>query len=115
MTLFNPRLVFVTVSGLEEARNLARGILEKHLAACVNLVPGLESHYRWQGELKTSAEILMVIKSSSEQFEALQELIRWHHSYDCPEIVAVAPAEISPDYRQWWESNGEIPAAPTAK
>jgi len=101
---FTPRLVFVTTSSLDEARNLARGILEKHLAACVNLVPDVESHYWWEGKLETAAEVLLVIKSSAEQFEALAELIRWHHSYDCPEIVAVAPEEISPDYRVWWES-----------
>ena len=100
---FTPRIVFVTASSMEEAQNLAQGILGKHLAACVNLVPGVESHYWWQGELKTGTEILMVIKSSAEQFEALQELVRWHHSYDCPEIVAVAPEAMSPDYRQWWE------------
>ncbi len=100
---FTPRLVFVTASSMEEARKLARGILEKDLAACVNLVPGVESHYWWQGKLETAAEVLLVIKSSAEQFEALTEVIRQLHSYDCPEIVAVAPGEISPDYRAWWE------------
>ena len=73
---FTPRLVFVTASSLEEARNLAQGILEKHLAACVNLVPGVESHYRWQGKLETAAEVMLVIKSSAEQFEALAGMIR---------------------------------------
>ena len=102
-----PRLVFVTVPSLEEARNLAQGILQKHLAACVNLVPGLESHYWWQGKLESAAEVLLLIKSSAEQFEALAEHVRWHHSYDCPEIVAVAPGEIAPEYRAWWEESME--------
>jgi periplasmic divalent cation tolerance protein len=100
---FTPRLVFVTASSMAEGRELARAIVEKRLAACVNLVPGMESHYWWQGKLETAAEVLLVIKSSVEQFEALAELVRAHHSYDCPEIVAVAPGEISPDYRAWWE------------
>jgi periplasmic divalent cation tolerance protein len=100
---FTPQIVFVTASSIEEARHLAQVILEKHLAACVNLVPGVESHYWWKEKLETSAEILLMIKSSAEQFEALQEVIRWKHSYDCPEIVAVAPEQISPDYRAWWE------------
>jgi len=103
---FTPRLVFVTASSMTEARELARAIVEKHLAACVNLAPGIESHYWWQGKLETAAEVLLVIKSSAEQFEALAELVRARHSYDCPEIVAVAPGEISPDYRAWWE--GEV-------
>jgi periplasmic divalent cation tolerance protein len=89
---------------MEEARNLAQAILDKHLAACVSIVPGVESHYWWKDKLQTSAEFQLIIKTSAEQFEALAEVIRWHHSYDCPEIVAVAPAEMSPEYRAWWES-----------
>ncbi len=100
---FTPRFVFVTASSLEEARSLARGILEAHLAACVNIVPVVESHYRWKGEVETSTEVMLVIKSSAEQFEALAGMVRRLHSYECPEIVAVAPEEISPGYRAWWE------------
>ncbi|MCE0497258.1 MAG: divalent-cation tolerance protein CutA [Methylacidiphilales bacterium] len=103
---FTPRIVFVTAPNLEEARTLAEGILNKRLAACVNLVPGLESHYWWQGKLEKAGEVLLVIKSSAEQFEALTDHIRQHHSYECPEIVAIAPQEISPAYRAWWESCG---------
>jgi periplasmic divalent cation tolerance protein len=101
---FAPRLVFVMAPSLEEARNIAGAILEKHLAACVNLAPGVESHYWWQGRLEMSGEIMMIIKSSAEHFEALSEVIHARHSYQCPEIVAVAPEEISPSYRSWWES-----------
>ena len=100
---FSPRLVFVTASSLEEARNLGRGILEQHLAACVNILPGMESHYRWKGKLETAEEVMLVIKSSAEQFEALAGFVRKHHSYECPEIVAVAPHNISPGYRSWWD------------
>lgn len=101
--LCTPRLVFITASGLEEARKLALAILEQHLAACVNLVPGVESHYGWQGKIETATEVLLIIKSSAEQFDALVELIRRLHSYQCPEIVAVTPTEMSSDYRAWWE------------
>jgi periplasmic divalent cation tolerance protein len=93
----------VTASSLDEARNLAQAILDKHLAACANLIPGVESHYWWQGKLETTAEVMLVIKSSAEQFEALARLVRERHSYECPEIVAVAPEEMSPRYRAWWE------------
>ncbi len=108
----SPRLVFVTASSLEEGRRLAQSLLEKHLAACVSLVPGVESHYWWQGKLEKTAEVLLVIKSSGEQFEALAEVIRKGHSYDCPEIVAVDAAQISPEYRAWWEK--ELRAEDTA-
>ena len=98
-----PRLVFVTASNLEEARKLAQLILDRHLAACVNLISDVESHYLWHGKLETAAEVMLVIKSSAEKFRAIAELIKRRHSYKCPEIVAVAPDKISSDYLAWWE------------
>jgi periplasmic divalent cation tolerance protein len=103
---FAPRLVFVTAPSLEEARDLAQVILEARLAACVNLVPGLESHYWWQGKLETASEILLLVKTSAAHFDALRELVALHHSYETPEVVAVVPEEIAPRYREWWENNG---------
>jgi periplasmic divalent cation tolerance protein len=100
---FTPRLVFVTATSLDEARSLARGLLELKLAACVNLIPGVESHYRWEGQVETCSEIVMLIKTSAEQFEGLAGYVRKHHSCECPEIVAVIPKEISPGYRSWWD------------
>ena len=100
---FTPRLILVTASGIDEARSLARTLLEERLAACVNIVPGLESHYRWKGQIEKSDEVLLLIKSSVEQFEALAARIREQHSYECPEIVAMKPEEMAPAYRAWWE------------
>jgi periplasmic divalent cation tolerance protein len=107
---FTPRLVLVTASSVAEARALAGAILGKKLAACVNILPGVESHYWWQGKLETGAETMLVIKSSAEQFEALAAVVKEKHSYECPEIVAVAPGEIAPAYRKWWEAEGRSPA-----
>ena len=101
---FTPRLVLVTASSRAEARALAEAILEKRLAACVNIVPGMESHYWWEGRLDHAEECLLLIKSSAEQFEALSMLVRERHSYACPEIIAVSPEAMSPAYRAWWES-----------
>ncbi len=84
---------------------MARVILEKKLAACVNLVPGLESHYWWQGKLETAPEVLLLVKSSAEHFEALRELVALHHTYACPEVVGIDPHEIAPAYRLWWEKS----------
>ena len=102
---FTPRLVFVLTPNIEQARSLASRLLNERLAACVNLLPGVESHYRWKGKLETNAEVLLLIKSSAEQFDALRALVAAHHSYECPEIVAVAPQEIAPLYREWWEES----------
>jgi periplasmic divalent cation tolerance protein len=104
-----PRLVLVTASSLDEARVLAAAILAKRLAACVNIVPGIESYYWWQGRLEQGQEVLLLIKTSAEQFDAVAETVRTHHSYECPEIVALDPREMAPAYRAWWE--GEMPAS----
>jgi periplasmic divalent cation tolerance protein len=107
---FTPRLVFVTASSVEEARALAGAILEKKLAACVNILPGVESHYWWQGKLESSTEAMLFIKSSAGQFDALAALVKEKHSYECPEIVAVTPDEMAPAYREWWAREGQPPA-----
>jgi periplasmic divalent cation tolerance protein len=99
----------VTASNMEEARRLAEAVLQPRLAACVNIVPGLESHYWWQGKLERAPEVLLLIKSSAEQFEALSQVIREHHSYECPEIVSLAPTDIAPAYRAWWSENTKRP------
>ena len=102
---FTPRLIFVTASSIDEARVIAGAILEKKLAACVNILPGVESHYWWQGKLESGQEVMLIIKSSAEQFDALATLVKERHSYECPEIVAIAPHEIAPMYRKWWEES----------
>lgn len=102
---FTPRLVFVTASNAAEARVIAQAVLERKLAACVNILPGVESHYWWEGKLELGQEVMLIIKSSTEQFDALTALVKERHSYECPEIVAVAPDEIAPAYRKWWEES----------
>ena len=100
---FTPRLAIVSASGVKEARKLAKGILEEKLAACVNLIPSVESHYWWKGKLEKANEVTLLIKTSREQFQTLAGYVRKHHSYECPEIISVAPHEISPAYRSWWD------------
>jgi periplasmic divalent cation tolerance protein len=107
-----PRIVFITASSMEEGRKLAQAILDKRLAACVSIAPGMESRYWWNDMLETAQEVQLVIKSSAEHFEALAEVVRWHHSYKCPEIVAVTPTEMSPEYRAWWEAELEQASPP---
>ena len=102
MSDFTPRLVLVTASSLDEARRIADALLETHLAACVNIVPGIESHYWWQGKREQGSEVLLLVKTSAEQFEAVAAAVRAHHSYECPEIVALDPREMAPAYRAWW-------------
>jgi periplasmic divalent cation tolerance protein len=99
-----PRLVLVTAASVEEARRIAEALLQPRLAACVNLVPGVESHYWWQGRLEKGSEVLLLVKTSAENFEAVAAAVRAAHAYECPEIVALDPREMAPAYRAWWEN-----------
>jgi periplasmic divalent cation tolerance protein len=95
------RIVLSTAGSEDEARRLARHLVEHQLAACVNIVPRVESIYRWQGKVESSQEWLLLIKTSAEKFPAVRDAIRELHSYDLPECVALTIEDGSPDYLQW--------------
>lgn len=98
----SPLLVLVTVPDAETGKEIARAVVEKELAACGNLVPGLTSIYRWQGKVEQASEQLLLLKSARERWAALHAEIKKLHPYECPEIVAVSPDAISPGYAAWW-------------
>jgi periplasmic divalent cation tolerance protein len=95
------RIVLTTAGSQEEARKIARELVERRLAACVNIVPQVESIYRWQGKVDSSPEWLMLIKTSMDQFASVRDAIRELHSYDLPECIAVAIEDGSPEYLNW--------------
>ena len=95
------RVVLSTAGSEEEARKIARYLVERQLAACVNMVPRMESIYRWQGRIESSQEWLMLIKTSADQFPALRDAIRELHSYELPECIAVAIEDGSSEYLDW--------------
>ncbi len=106
-TARNVRLVFVTVPDLKTGRALARAALEARLVACANLVPGLESHYWWQGKIDKSAEALIVLKTTAAKLVQLEKLILAGHPYDTPEFVALPVDQVNERYLAWWlESMG---------
>ena len=90
-----------TVGSAEEADRLARALVERRLAACVNVVPGVVSHYRWQGELQRDEERLLVIKTRAERIEALRDALSELHPYELPELVAFEISAGSPEYLKW--------------
>lgn len=98
-----PQLVLITAASLEEGERLARALLEARVAACINILPGIRSFYWWQGKREEAAEILLLVKSGDERWEKLQEVVRQHHSYECPEIVSVSPERIEARYLSWWQ------------
>ncbi len=95
------RIVLSTAGSEEEARRIARHLVERQLAACVNIVPQIESIYRWQGKVESSQEWLLLIKTTAERFPAVRDAIRELHSYELPECVAISIEDGSPDYLQW--------------
>lgn len=95
------RIVLSTAGSEDEARNLARHLVEHQLAACVNIVPQIESIYRWQGKMESSQEWLLLIKTTTNKFPAVRDAIRELHSYELPECVALSIEDGSPEYLQW--------------
>ena len=94
-------IVFMTASNGEEAARLAEMLVGAHLAACVQILPEIESVYRWQGKIERAPEVLILAKTTRSKFEELEREVRALHSYDTPEIVAVPVVAGSPAYLTW--------------
>lgn len=103
-------IVYSTCSGVEEARKLAGHLIEQRLAACVNVLPGVDSFYRWKGKVEQDSEVLLMIKTSRELFDRLR--LEWQrlHTYEIPELIAVPIVAGAPDYLTWMEREISPPA-----
>ncbi len=100
----NEILVMSTADTLELAQKIASALVQSSEAACVNIVPGIRSIYRWEGKVCDEGEILLLIKSSSEKFEAIKSRIRLLHTYQLPEIIAVPIVAGDSAYLRWLHS-----------
>lgn len=95
------RVCLCTAPSAEVAAELARGLVEATLAACVNIVPGVRSIYRWKGEVQDDGEVLLIIKTSAERFDAMRDWLVEAHPYDVPEVLAL-PVDAGADaYLAW--------------
>lgn len=94
-------VVLCTCGGDEEAQRLARALVEDRLAACVNIVPGIQSVYRWQGAVEEAGEVLLLIKTSRGLFDQVCAKIRALHSYELPEAIALSIEGGSEPYLAW--------------
>jgi len=103
--MIDPITVLVTCPDREEADTLAEMLVRRKLAACVQVLPGIVSTYFWQGDLCRDEEVLMVIKSGRERFEALRRFIKETHSYEVPQIVALPVVAADSEYLKWMESS----------
>lgn len=95
------QLVFCTCPDEETATKLATFLVEQHQAACVNIIPGLASVYRWQGKVIIDQEYLLLIKSRADHYPALERLIREQHPYELPEVIAVTIGNGLEGYLDW--------------
>ena len=95
------RVVLCTCPDEETATAIARMLVERRLAACVNVVPGLTSVYRWRGRVETDREALLVVKTTAAALPALTAAVRERHPYELPEIVAVGVEDGLEEYLKW--------------
>jgi periplasmic divalent cation tolerance protein len=95
------RLVFCTFPSVDVARQIGTALVEKQLAACVNLIPGVESIYRWQGELEDTIETLAIFKTSAGAFPQFERALAELHPFEVPEIVAIEPSAVAETYAAW--------------
>jgi len=100
-------VVLCTVGGAEEAGRIARELVERRLAACVNILGGVTSVYRWQGKTAQEPEHLMIVKTTADRFGALREAIAAIHPYEVPEILALPIAAGHEPYLAWLDRSVE--------
>ena len=101
MDAHDARLVFCTCPDTATAQALARLLVERRLAACVNLSPPMQSVYRWQGQVEQADEVQLLAKTTADRLEALTAAILQQHPYELPEILALSPSAGLPAYLDW--------------
>lgn len=94
-------LILCNCGSLEEAKKVARGLVDRRHAACVNIVPGLHSIYRWEGQVEEASEWMLVIKTQDSRYSDCEATIRELHSYTTPEVIAFAIGKGLPAYLDW--------------
>ncbi|XP_038886215.1 protein CutA, chloroplastic [Benincasa hispida] len=98
-------VVYVTVPNREAGKKLAESIVKEKLAACVNIVPGIESVYQWKGEIQTDPEELLIIKTRQSLLGALTDHVKANHPYEVPEVIALPINGGSLEYLEWIKSS----------
>ena len=99
------RIALVTCASIAEARRIGRSALEKRLAACANIFPGVESIYRWKGKVERAREVPVVIKTTAARLRELEREVKQMHSYDVPEFIVLPIVAGSREYLKWIAEN----------
>jgi periplasmic divalent cation tolerance protein len=96
-------VVFITASNEAEARRISEALLTQRKAACVNIIPRVNSAFWWQGKLESAAESLLIVKTRASLINEVVALVKENHSYTVPEIIALPILAGNPDYLEWIE------------
>jgi len=99
------RVVLVSCGSIAEARKIGRNVVEKKLAACANIVPGVESIYRWKGKVERAGEVLVVVKTTANRLPALEREVKRLHRYDVPEFIVLPIIAGSRKYLAWLQGS----------
>ena len=100
-----PHLIYCTCPDMPVAQRIARHLIAEKLAACVNILPGVQSVYEWEGQIETAQEHLLLIKSPQRRYPEIEAAIKALHPYQLPEIIAVAIERGSDEYLTWIDSS----------
>jgi len=98
-------VVITTCAGEEESDRIARTLVELRVAACVSVIPGVRSHYRWQGTVESAQEFMLLAKTTRDKFEEFRAALEKLHSYEVPEILALPVVDGAPNYLSWLEGS----------
>jgi periplasmic divalent cation tolerance protein len=107
------QVVLITIKSRQGARKLAEQILQHRLAACITVIPQVDSLYWWEEKICNESEALMVIKTVKNRITALQDFVTKNHPYDTPQFVVLTPSSVSKPYQSWLES--AVAATPTRR
>ncbi len=101
----NFHIILSTCPDKASASKIAQLLVENQLCACVNIIPGVESVYQWKGQIESSQEYLLIIKSIKTAYSQIEQYIKANHPYELPEIIAVSVDTGLPDYFSWIENS----------
>ena len=94
-------IIYTTYPSMVEAERAGRALVERHLCACVNILPGMISHYRWEGAVERAEEVVMIIKSRAELAEPVRMAVKETHSYTTPAFLVIAVESVDQAYLDW--------------
>jgi periplasmic divalent cation tolerance protein len=105
-------LVYTTYPSIVEAEQAGRALIERRLCACVNILPGMISHYRWQGAVERAEEVVMIIKTRASLAEGVRTAVKEMHSYTTPAFLVIPVESVDPAYLDWLLAETVPPAQP---